>query len=91
VLKSSKASSAIVSVTVAQSACITDAKGYHFEIAIPLSYLGIKKWVRDAAYSLEVAIDQGESGGRTKQLRWNSPNREGFHTNPSLWGKMIFE
>lgn len=40
-------------------------------------------------YGLEIAIDQGNATGRTKQLRWNEPNNDAFSSNPVVWGEMI--
>ncbi|NNC83571.1 MAG: hypothetical protein HKN79_08335 [Flavobacteriales bacterium] len=39
-------------------------------------------------YGLEIAVDKGTNEGRVIQNRWNNPDAEGFHTNPSLWGEM---
>ncbi|MDG1332467.1 MAG: hypothetical protein P8P74_09060 [Crocinitomicaceae bacterium] len=41
--------------------------------------------------SFEIAKDGSDTGEtRLTQERWNSDGAEGFHTNPSLWGKLIF-
>lgn len=41
--------------------------------------------------SFEIAVDTSDSGDvRLSQERWNSEGAEGFHVNPSLWGKLIF-
>ena len=41
--------------------------------------------------SFEIAVDVSDSGNtRLRQERWNSEGAEGFHVNPSMWGKLIF-
>lgn len=41
--------------------------------------------------SFEIAVDASDSGDtRLNQERWNSEGAEGFHVNPSMWGKLIF-
>lgn len=56
------------------------------QAAIPLNEIGgVREPNRN--YAFEIAIDQGdETGIRNAQYRWNSIFREGFHTNPTLWG-----
>ena len=40
----------------------------------------------------EIAVDlSGSNELRSEQQRWNSSDKEGFNTNPSVWGKMIIE
>ena len=64
-------------------------KGYILKAQIPLKSLGVESFELDKVYGLEVAIDQGTTDGREVQMRWNSPDREGFHKNPSLWGEVL--
>lgn len=62
------------------------------ELAIPFSDLGMESFDNANMYRFEFAVDRSSSDGmkRESQIRWNSENREGFHTNPSLWGELIF-
>lgn len=62
--------------------------GYFVESKIPLSSLGNLKFEKEKNYGLEIAIDNGNENGRTNQLRWASPQQEGFNLNPFLWGVM---
>lgn len=58
-----------------------------FEAKIPWSSLAAKPWTKGNQYGIEVAIDQGAAdGNRENQFRWNTPGREGFNTDPSVWG-----
>ena len=66
-------------------------RGYLLKAQIPLKSLGIDGFEDDVIYGLEVAIDQGDENGRQEQMRWNSPDAEGFDKNPSMWGEMIFK
>lgn len=65
--------------------------GYQFLVIIPQSKLGIKQWNSSHTYQMELALDKGDIKKRTQQLRWNNEKQEGFHQNPSLWGKVTFE
>lgn len=65
--------------------------GYFMEIKISFDALGIDPFRTTGKYGLEIAVDEGNSGGRAKQSRWNSFDVEGFHTNPALWGELIFK
>lgn len=65
--------------------------GYTFEAKIPNSYYELENWELEKPYGFEIAIDLGDNNKREKQLRWNSEGVEGFHTNPSLWGEIIFK
>jgi hypothetical protein len=43
-------------------------------------------------YALEIALDIADKESvRQTQSRWNSTDKEGFHTSPSLWGRIIFK
>ena len=68
---------------------ISIPKGYLLQAKIPLKDLGSSNFKVDGIYGLEIALDQGNNDGRKVQYRWNSPDTEGFHTNPSLWGEAI--
>lgn len=62
--------------------------GYTLSAKIPLEELDIDDDFKDRAiHGLEIAIDQGDSESRKRQIRWNSADVEGFHKNPSLWGE----
>jgi hypothetical protein len=66
------------------------ASGYTFEAAIPWKSIEAKPWISGLLYELEFAVDlSNESGTRASQSRWNSTIREGFNTNPALWGTLI--
>lgn len=65
--------------------------GYTAEVAIPWKSLGTTPFEPNQAYGCEVAVDiANEASVRTLQTRWNSPEQEGFHTDPSLWGQIIY-
>lgn len=65
--------------------------GYSLETLIPLSALGENiSFQTNQIYGFEIAIDQGDATGRIRQIRWNNPENDGFHQNPSLWGEMLF-
>jgi hypothetical protein len=53
-----------------------------FEGRIPFSYFGMGKMRSGEEYAVEWAVNTDQ------QLRWNSPNRKGFESNPSLWGTL---
>ncbi len=63
--------------------------GYWLEVAIKWSDLGRAPWELTGRYLLEIARDQGDARGRQAQIRWNSPESEGFHTSPSYWGELV--
>lgn len=64
---------------------------YALEAAIPWKSLSTTP-LSSGSYALELAIDLGDqAGSRQEQMRWNSAGMEGFHQNPSLWGKLILE
>ncbi len=64
--------------------------GYDIEIGIALSDLTNGRSMTNQTLGFEIAIDDGnESNKRQEQFRWNSKENEGFHQNPSLWGKLI--
>ncbi|MCB9245058.1 MAG: hypothetical protein H6606_01395 [Flavobacteriales bacterium] len=79
-----------IKVPGALTKLVRSEAGYRFEFAIPLTYFGLTAWSKNAAYPVEIAVDLGDESGRKTQVRWNSPNREGFHNNPSLWGNLVF-
>lgn len=61
--------------------------GYDIEMKIPLKNLDNVQLKENLKYGFEIAIDDGDtSGSRTKQMRWASPQQEGFNLNPALWG-----
>ena len=67
-------------------------QGYVVEMAIPLKDFYKSNLISGQAFGLEVAVDlSGSNDLRNEQQRWNSSEKEGFHTNPSVWGKMIIE
>ncbi|NND95250.1 MAG: hypothetical protein HKN45_10315 [Flavobacteriales bacterium] len=62
--------------------------GYSLMAKIPLEQLGVEEdFEHREIYGLEIAVDKGTYDSRTKQLRWNNPDIDGFHDNPSLWGE----
>ncbi|MBK6483943.1 MAG: hypothetical protein IPG01_12630 [Chitinophagaceae bacterium] len=59
----------------------------YFEAKIPWSSLAVRPWEKGNQYGIEVAVDLGSAdGAREYQYRWNTPGREGFNMDPSLWG-----
>jgi hypothetical protein len=64
------------------------SNGYRLKASIPLGEIGVEPHVKGEIYGLEIAIDLGDESGRETQLRWNNPDTDGFHENPSLWGEM---
>jgi hypothetical protein len=70
----------------AQTQVSIEGDRVRIQAAIPLEEIGgVREPNRN--YAFEIAIDQGdETGIRNAQYRWNSVYREGFHTNPTLWG-----
>jgi hypothetical protein len=65
--------------------------GYQFEAKVPIAYFEGDAFLFNQTYGLELALDKGTSSGRNQQLRWNSSGAEGFHLNPSLWGRIIYK
>lgn len=66
--------------------------GSFVQIAIPLQEFMRSDMTLLETLSFEIAIDLSEDGeNRKSQERWSSAGSEGFHTNPSLWGTVIFE
>ncbi len=63
--------------------------GYIFEAMINLNELDVDVFKLNELYGLEMAVDLGDSKGRTEQIRWNNPVNDGFSNNPSLWGEML--
>lgn len=60
-----------------------------FDITIPWETLQVEAWKGGQTYGFEWAVDDGDaSGKRISQVRWNSEFKEGFNTNPSLWGRI---
>ncbi|MFM9983878.1 MAG: sugar-binding protein [Flavobacteriales bacterium] len=60
-----------------------------FDITIPWESLQVGSWERGMTYGFEWAVDDGDtSGKRISQSRWNSEFKEGFNTNPSMWGRI---
>ena len=68
------------------------SNGYSVEMAIPFKDLYKTSLVSGMTLGFEIAVDlSGSNELRGEQQRWNSSDKEGFHTNPSVWGKMIIE
>lgn len=66
--------------------------GYVIEMKIPFTELGFDGFETRALYGVELAVDKGNSSGqREEQHRWNSPDNEGFHQTPNLWGELVFK
>jgi Carbohydrate family 9 binding domain-like len=64
---------------------------YAFECRIPWSELGVEPWKEGGDYALELAVDVADQASvRQTQTRWNSIDKEGFHTTPALWGRLLF-
>ena len=64
-------------------------KYVEFDITIPWESLQAGSWKSGQTYGFEWAVDDGDtSGKRISQSRWNSEFKEGFNTNPSLWGRI---
>lgn len=62
------------------------------EFSIPFSDLQIEPFELNTKYGIELVIDKSSSDGlkRESQFRWNSESKQGFNTNPSLWGDLYF-
>jgi hypothetical protein len=67
------------------------SEGYLFWVSIPFESSEMPVPVSLHPYQMEIAINKGDNTKRDHQLRWNSPHKEGFNLNPSLWGNVIFE
>ena len=79
-------------VEAANTVITKTEKGYTMEAQIPLKEFNINAFKIGKKYGIEFAIDQGnESGKRISQKRWNSPEANGYNSNPSLWGDLIFK
>jgi hypothetical protein len=65
---------------------------YSFECKIAWKELGVEPWKEGGDYALEFALDVADKESvRQTQSRWNSIDREGFHTSPALWGRVFFK
>ena len=65
---------------------------YSFECKIAWQELGVEPWKEGGDYALEFALDVADKESvRQIQSRWNSIDREGFHTSPALWGRVFFK
>jgi hypothetical protein len=65
---------------------------YSFECKIPWKELGTEPWQEGGEYAIELAVDMADSESvRQSQTRWNSIDKEGFHTSPSLWGRLFIQ
>lgn len=77
-------------VTAIKYKITSESTGYLIEMAIPFNQLYKRELEKGSVYGFEFAVDlSGEGGMRKQQDRWNSSSGEGFHLNPSKWGKMI--
>lgn len=70
----------------AEIVCEKTSDGYILKANIPWSALDLEEVEAGSIYGMEFALDQGDLEGRKQQIRWNSPDVEGFHKNPSIWG-----
>jgi hypothetical protein len=65
---------------------------YSFECKIPWKELAVEPWQEGGEYAIELAVDVADKESvRQSQLRWNSIDKEGFHTSPSLWGRLFIQ
>jgi hypothetical protein len=65
---------------------------YSFECKIPWKELSTEPWQEGGEYALELAVDVADKESvRQSQIRWNSIDKEGFHTTPSLWGRLFIQ
>jgi hypothetical protein len=65
---------------------------YSFECMIPWKELSTEPWQEGGEYALELAVDLADKESvRQSQIRWNSIDKEGFHTTPSLWGRLFIQ
>jgi hypothetical protein len=76
-------------IKLAESHFTTTDNGGVFEAKIGLDELGIPEFKNGVLYGFELAVDQGDSSGRIRQIRWNSGDQDGFYQNPSIWGEML--
>lgn len=65
--------------------------GYVFEARIPLAQLSETQLIPEKLYGLEIAVNHGDKKERLRQDRWNTPNKDGYYANPSIWGEMIIQ
>jgi hypothetical protein len=65
--------------------------GYLFEAKIPFKALGFDGFKPKYLYGLEMALNLGGEENRKNQLRWNTPQQEGFADNPGLWGELYIK
>lgn len=63
--------------------------GYVLEARIPVNMLTENKLSHHTLYGLEMAVNHGNKKERVRQDRWNTPNKEGYYENPSIWGEML--
>jgi hypothetical protein len=65
---------------------------YSFECRIPWKELATQPWQEGGEYAIELAVDIADKQSvRQSQIRWNSIDKEGFHTSPSLWGRLFVQ
>lgn len=65
---------------------------YSFECKIPWKELATEPWQEGGEYAIELAVDVADKeSARQSQIRWNSIDKEGFHTSPSLWGRLTIQ
>jgi len=65
---------------------------YSFECKIPWKELATDPWQQGGEYAIELAVDVADKeSARQSQIRWNSIDKEGFHTSPSLWGRLFIQ
>lgn len=65
---------------------------YSFECKIPWKELATRPWQEGGEYAIELAVDLADKESvRQSQIRWNSADKEGFHTSPSLWGRLFIQ
>ena len=65
---------------------------YSFECKIPWKELATQPWQEGGEYAIELAVDLADKESvRQSQIRWNSSDKEGFHTSPSLWGRLFIQ
>jgi hypothetical protein len=76
-------------LTQVETAAKKTDSGYIFEAKINLKELDVDAFELNELYGLEMAVDLGNSNGRTEQVIWNNPDNDGFSNNPSLWGEML--
>lgn len=74
-----------------ETAARASRDGYVFEARIPLDLLGEETLIPETLYGLEIAVNHGNKKERVRQDRWNTPNKDGYYANPSIWGEMIIQ